>query len=104
MRLVLAILLLPALAFASSAPRSAELPSADRIAPWIRAHVGDRVSDQVRVCVATDGHVTSVRLVRPSSYSAFDNAVVTDVAQWKFAPVAEPRCMVRTVEYDTIRD
>lgn len=76
------------------------LPSADRIAPWIRANAGDHVKADIRLCIAPDGHVTSVAMVRGSSYAPFDRAVMTDVAEWQFAATGDSRCTKTTIAYD----
>jgi TonB family protein len=76
------------------------LPSADRIAPWIREKLGDHASADVRVCVAGDGHVTSIALVHTSQYDAFDRAVLKDVASWHFEATGDARCRTTTISYD----
>lgn len=97
---------LPATAHAgpshASAPRltvQPALPSADRIQTWIRDRIGDEASTELRVCVAGDGHVTSVRVLHPSSYAPFDRAVVKDVRAWRFAAAGVPRCLPATIVY-----
>jgi len=77
-----------------------ELPSADRIDPWIRARFGAIASVDLRVCTASDGHVVSVDLLRGSSLPAFDRAVVTDVKAWQFEP-GPASCARTTVMYHT---
>lgn len=84
------------------APRLAvqpELPSVDRIQTWIRDRIGDEASTELRVCIATDGRVTSVSVLRPSSYLPFDRAVMQDVRAWRFAAAAVPRCLPTTIVY-----
>src|SRR5207249_11693871 len=78
-----------------------ELRSADRIAPWIRDRVGSTASVDLRICVATDGHVASASLLRGSGYVAFDRAVMTDVTDWRYAPTEVPRCTRTKVAYHT---
>ena len=99
--LVVAITLVaPAVAFAG--PKLAEepqLPSADRLAPWIKDRVGNKVAVDMRVCLAADGHVSSVTLIKGSTYGAFDRAAMKDVASWRYEPKAIPRCMPTHVEY-----
>jgi TonB family protein len=100
--LAVALVAVPATAFA--APKLAEspsLPSADRIAPWIKQKLGDTASADIRLCIAPDGHVTSVGIVKTSSYTAFDNAVMTDVTDWHFAQSDSYRCMKTTIAYHT---
>lgn len=69
------------------------LPSADRIAPRIRAFVGDNVTADVDLCVAPSGKVASVELARSSSYDAFDTAMMRDVATWQFASSHAPEAL-----------
>ena len=76
-----------------------ELPSADRIAPWIRDRVGLTAKADLRVCAAADGHVTSVTLLRGSGYAAFDRAVMTDVRDWHYAADPIPRCTLAKISY-----
>src|SRR5438477_8964615 len=87
--------LLAAVAFAIALPTSAfaalpkmaeapSLPTADRLAPYIKAKLGDTANADIRLCIAADGHVTKVELVKGSTYKAFDNAVMRDVSDWKF--------------------
>ncbi len=76
-----------------------ELRSADRIAPWIRDRIGATASVDLRICVATDGHVLSANLLRGSGYEAFDHAVMTDVTSWRYAATDVPRCTRTTIEY-----
>jgi TonB family protein len=64
---------------------SSELPSADRIHGRIKFLLGDSVTASVRVCVAPSGQVSNVKLVHGSSYAQFDQALMTDAREWKFA-------------------
>ena len=96
--LTVAALAVPAAA--ALAPESPSLPSADRIAPYIRERLGDHASADVRVCIAGDGHVTSIALVQSSSFDRFDDAVLKDVQSWHFAATGDARCAKTTVEYD----
>ncbi|MCX5741815.1 MAG: TonB family protein [Proteobacteria bacterium] len=66
------------------------LPSADRIAPRIRARAGVVVSADVQLCVSPTGHVASVELARGSTFAAFDDAMMRDVVGWQFAPTPGP--------------
>jgi TonB family protein len=93
-------LALPSTAFAG--PKLAEQPtlrSADRIAPWIRDRVGMTAKADLQVCAATDGHVTSVKIVRGSGYDAFDRAVMTDVRDWQYTADSIPRCTLVKISY-----
>ncbi len=96
----LAVVLLPVAVLASPAPRSAPLPSADRLTTRIRLDLDGRAEVQVRLCVAADGHLTSAELLRSSSLTAFDDAVMKDVALWRFAPAPAASCAVRKIDYD----
>jgi TonB family protein len=90
---------------ASADPRPVEspsLPSADRIAAWVRASVGDHPSVDVRLCTDSDGRVTSVELLRSSSYEPFDRAVLKDVAAWRFAASGDAQCAKKTIAYDPV--
>lgn len=102
--LALASTALPAAAFAGPAhqPRlvtQPELPSADRIKTWIRDRIGDEATTKVQLCLATDGHVSSARVLRGSAYPPFDRAVMHDVLAWRFAAAGAPRCMPATIVY-----
>lgn len=77
------------------------LPSADRVAHQIRATFGDTASIEVRLCVAPEGRVTSVEVVRGSSLPAFDQLVIADAMRWRFAALPGPDS-VRTCEQATI--
>jgi TonB family protein len=100
--------LLSALALAVAVPASADprsvdnpsLPSVDHIAAWVRQAVGDHASVDLRLCTDGDGNVTSVELLRSSSYAPFDRAVVKDVAKWQFAASGEAQCAKKTISYD----
>lgn len=88
---------------AQAAPRAIDpqLPSADRISHIIDARLGGEVSAHVRLCVTPDGKVAEVRLEREGMLGAFDQAVMTDVMSWRFAPQPGPE-NVRTCESATI--
>ncbi|TMQ28545.1 MAG: hypothetical protein E6J90_00415 [Deltaproteobacteria bacterium] len=62
-----------------------QLPSADRMQREIRSELGEVASLDVRMCVAPDGRVRKVEVVRGSSLAEFDQAVVHDVADWQFS-------------------
>ena len=81
------------------------LPSADRIYKVIREELGPIASVDVRMCIAPDGHVQAVNLVRGSSLAAFDEAVLRDVADWQFSGIAGSSTFastLRTCEIATI--
>jgi TonB family protein len=99
-----AILVLAALSSTASAAglKLVEPPMthhADRLAPWIRDRVGLTAKADLRVCAATDGHVTSVTLVHGSGYEAFDRAVMTDVREWRYGADSIPRCTLVKISY-----
>ena len=105
MKKLLAVLVLaaavPATAFAAI-PKMTDapsLPSADRIAPYIKQKLGSTASADVRLCIAADGHVTSVGIVKGSTYTPFDNAVMRDVSDWRFAASDVDRCLKTTIAY-----
>jgi TonB family protein len=92
----------PTTAFAAALPKMAEapsLPSADRLAPYIKAKLGDTANADIRLCIAADGHVTKIELVKGSTYKAFDNAVMRDVSDWKFESTRVDRCVKTTIAY-----
>jgi TonB family protein len=94
------VLAISSTAFAG--PRLTEapaLPSADRIAPWIRDRVGLTAKAELQVCAARDGHVTSVKLVRGSGYDAFDRAVMTDIRDWQYSADSIPKCTLVRISY-----
>jgi len=77
------------------------LPRADRLAHQIRATLGDTASLEVRLCVAPQGTVTSVELLRGSSNEAFDQSVIADAMSWQFEALPGP-ASVKTCERATI--
>jgi TonB family protein len=83
-----------------------QLPSADRMFRHIRNELGDVASADVRLCVAPDGRVQDVAIVRGTRLPEFDEALVHDMAHWQFsesprpAGAASPRiCEVTTISY-----
>ena len=81
------------------------LPDADLAYAEIRDEAGDEASATVELCVAPDGHVDRVKLKRPSTSSAFDRAVVKDIADWQFGgdkwtPPTKDTCELATINYD----
>lgn len=67
------------------AARNTKLPSADRISGEIRSGLGEVASADVDLCIAPDGHVQGLKLVRGSSFTAFDEAIMRDMRDWQFA-------------------
>jgi TonB family protein len=61
------------------------LPSADQMSRVILDELGPVASAEVRVCVAADGHVQEVNLVRSSSLVQFDRALLRDMTDWQFS-------------------
>jgi len=78
------------------------LPSADRNTSKIRAEVGDTASAELDVCVAADGHVLGVLLLKSSSSPTFDGALLKDAPQWQFseAPGSSRTCDKATITYN----
>jgi TonB family protein len=77
------------------------LPTADRVAHQIRAELGDSASIEVKLCVAPEGTVASVEVLRGSTMSVFDQSVIADAMRWQFAALPGPDS-VRTCERATI--
>jgi TonB family protein len=77
------------------------LPSADRLAHQIRAELGESASLEVKLCVAPEGKVSSVEVLRGSNLAAFDQSVIADAMSWQFAALPGPES-VRTCERATI--
>nr|HEX4318966.1 TonB family protein [Kofleriaceae bacterium] len=101
--LVAALLSISSVGAVVAAPRPLDtpsLPSADRIAPWIRDKVGNHVTADVRLCIAPDGHVARVEMVRGSTYAPFDRAVMKDISAWQFKATGDSRCTKTTIDYD----
>ncbi len=84
-------------------PLNAQLPSADRIVHRIRADVGDVASADINLCIAPDGHVLGVLLVRSSSSPALDGAILKDAPQWQFSELhgaSSRTCETATLTYN----
>jgi TonB family protein len=62
-----------------------QLPTADRMRREIRTELGEVASADVRLCVAPDGHVRNVEIVRGSTLAEFDQAILHDMAHWQFS-------------------
>lgn len=77
------------------------LPGADRMATQILTEVGDRASLDVRLCVAPEGRVSSIEVLRGSGMAALDRSVVADAMAWQFASLPGP-ASVKTCEAATI--
>src|SRR6266516_1026751 len=65
--------------------RNPKLPSADRLNHVIWSKLDGVASVDVHLCVAPDGHVQAVSVVRGSPLAAFDAAVKSDVTDWQFS-------------------
>jgi len=88
-----------------AAVENPRLPDADQAFTQIRDEAGDEASATIELCVAPDGHVDRVELKRRSASSAYDRAVVKDVANWQFggenwAPPNRDTCELATIKYD----
>jgi TonB family protein len=78
----------------------ADLRSADTIAMHMQKVLGDSATAEVRVCVEPSGKVASVKLLKSSGMSAYDAAVLSDVAAWDFAaPSGKTACEDATIVY-----
>ncbi len=79
------------------------LPSADRVAHQIRAELGDSASIDVKLCVAPEGRVSSVEVLRGSALPAFEKAVIADAMTWQFSALPGPdsvrTCAKATITY-----
>jgi len=83
----------------------ARLPSADRLQRRVAIELGGQASPRVRLCVAPTGTVDAVALLSSSGLTAFDAAVLVDVARWRFAAYPAPTgtrvCQATTIAYVT---
>lgn len=79
------------------------VPSIDRIAYSVRARLGEVATAELELCVAPNGEVTKVALAKSSSFEAFDDALVRDAHDWRFAAMPGPAtvqsCRHATVAY-----
>lgn len=75
----------------------ARIPRADRLARQIRHELGELVSLEVRLCIATAGRVESIEITRGSGLAGFDRAVVSDANGWRFEALPGP-AHLRTCE------
>ena len=66
------------------------LPSVDRIGREVRGTLGDAATAQIDLCVSPAGAVTKASLVRGSSFSDFDQALLRDVNAWRFTSLPGP--------------
>jgi hypothetical protein len=86
-----------------AAASNLQLPTADLQFHRIWDEAGDTASADIRLCIAPDGHVTSVGLVRGSSSTTYNQALVNDAADWRFdnptTPPSPMHCEVATVVY-----
>ncbi len=78
-----------------------QLPTADAMSFRVRDRLGDAPEVKVDLCVAADGKVSSVAMVNGTTMEMFDQAVLRDVAQWRFAAAssAAPSCTRTTIVY-----
>jgi TonB family protein len=88
-----------------AAVENPRLPDADRAYAEIRDEAGDEAAATVELCVAPDGRVDRVELKRHSTSTAYDRAVVKDVADWQFGgdnwtPPNKDTCELATIKYD----
>jgi TonB family protein len=83
-------------------PVNPRLPDADQQIAEIREDSGDVASALVNFCVAPDGHVDRVNLLRRSSSPAYDMALMRDVADWQFTGEAPDPSRPETCESATV--
>jgi hypothetical protein len=65
--------------------RNPRLPSADHLSHVIWSKLDGVASVEVQMCVAPDGHVQTLSVVRGSSLADFDAAVKHDASDWQFS-------------------
>jgi len=65
--------------------KNPQLPSANRMHRVIKSELGGVASVDLRLCIAPDGHVQGLSLVRGSSLAEFDAAVLHDAVDWQFS-------------------
>ncbi len=84
-------------------PRAIEpmVPSVDRIGREVRGTLGDTATAQVDLCVSAAGKVTKASLVRGSSFSEFDQALLRDIEDWRFSSLPGPASL-QTCERATV--
>jgi protein TonB len=63
-----------------------------------------RTIASIKVCIATDGTVSSVRLVRSTTYPAYDEAITSAARRWVYRPYTVngtpiPACGMVTFQY-----
>ena len=80
-----------------------QLPSADRVGRAIELRLGDQARVGVRLCVTPAGHVAKVEIAKSSTMALFDDAVLADVQDWRFAALPGPEtlrsCAIATIVY-----
>ena len=62
--------------------------AADRLAARLVADQGGRARTDVRLCVAGDGAVADVSLVRSSGIDSLDDALIAEARTWRYQPLA----------------
>ena len=87
------------------APREQpRLPHVDMFGSRLVAIGADELTARVHVCVTPDGR-SDVTLLTSSGVSYFDDALVRDVADWRYEPYAAPAtahvCKAFTLRYVT---
>lgn len=73
----------PARLTEASTPRAA-----DRLAHRVAAELGGHARADLRLCVGSDGAVTSADVVRSTGISALDAAFVSEARSWRYQPLA----------------
>ena len=58
-----------------------------------------RVVASAKLCVGTNGRVTSTKLLKPSGYPAYDRTILDAIATWTYRPRAREVCTAVTFIY-----
>jgi hypothetical protein len=66
------------------------VPTVDRMHEMLRETGRDRLTARLRLCVAPDGSTSQVRLEATSGVAELDQALVQDLARWRYAAFAAP--------------
>jgi len=78
----------------------------DTTATQIQRDGASRVSGTVKLCIGTDGNVTSARMLASTRYSSYDATLLSAVYAWRYQPysvggVQVPACSTVTFIYRT---
>jgi len=79
------------------------LPTADRMRDALRATGHEKLTAQVRLCIAPDGTTSSVQLDKTTGVADLDSAIVHDIGEWRYesyvAPASIRVCKPVTLTY-----